>query len=96
MTTVESVYIPHEITPQEHLTTPVKITQKSLFYRVFRPFVKEVQIHGKLYHKLFSYIYTSDGVCFLGYYRPESPYDGIDYEFATDPDLLFCCFYSRN
>jgi hypothetical protein len=69
--------------------------QKCLFYRIFRPFVKEIQLHNKPYHKLFSYVYTTDGTTFLGYYRPESPYDGIDGDFATDPDLLFCCFYNR-
>jgi hypothetical protein len=74
---------------KEPPTTEVR--KKCLFYMCFYPFVREIKIDNEVYHKIFSYIYTTDGRYFLGYYRPEPGYDGIDGDFATDPDILYCC-----
>ncbi len=73
------------------------------FYSFFKCFRKEIVLYNKfenrniVYHKIFNYIYTTDGLHCEGKYNPENKEYPIDSNYFT-PDLNWyccCCWYSK-
>ena len=60
-----------------------------IFYKVFRCLARNIILdNDKLYHKIFCYIFTTDGN-FIGIYQKDNCED-VD-TMAIHPDGIFCC-----
>lgn len=67
------------------------------FYSFFKCFRKEIVLYNKfnnvnvVYHKVFNYIYTTDGLHCEGKHNPENKEYPIDGDYFTSDLNWYCC-----